>query len=181
MLDSHEGKNINYGIKHRNLGFISKRKGTSGNITEWVNFAVDLQNAVKMKNTKNKALKGWKLVAAPGYNRPMGNLSPGDILIYRNGPNPKDTGHVMIAMGKPNTRKRAGFSTLLIADSTQFPKYDDERAKDHPKNKNKKMKKDQTGMGKGTIHLRKNKADVLQVEKKKNTAVWVNLYVVRPV
>ena len=176
MLDSHEGKNKKYGIKHRNLGFISKRKGTSGNITEWVDFAMNMK---KPKN--NYKAPGWKLVAAPGYNiKSMGNLSPGDILIYKNGPLRTDTGHVMIALKKPNTWKGAIFS-LDIADSTKFPKYNDERSKDHPKNKNKKMKKNATGMGKGTIHLRKNKAGLLQMDKHMNGKDWTKLYVVRPV
>lgn len=159
---------LEHGInKHRNLAFVKHRNGRSGKIQEWIDFAV------KMKKTKNKALKGWKLVAAPGYdNKPMGKISPGDILIYKNG----KSGHVMIAMGKPV--KGAGFSTLRIADSTQYPKYNDARAADHKKNK-KGIKV--TGMGKGTIHLRINKAKVLQVEKKKDKADWGNLYVVRPV
>ena len=169
MLDDH-GK---HGIKHPDLGFIKKRKGTSGTINEWRDLAV------KMKNAKSKGLKGWKLVAAPGYKKgSMKNLSPGDILIMPIATPNHDHGHLMIAMDIP--RKKAGFSTLVIADSTVTPKY-------QPDTRISKGRKEK-GMGKGVIHLRINK-EVLEMEAKcdkkkktcKNGKDWVKLYVVRPV
>ena len=170
MLDDH-GK---HGIKHPDLGFIKKRKGTSGTINEWRDLAL------KMKNAKNKGLKGWKLVAAPGYDKRMKNLSPGDILIMPIAPPNHDHGHLMIAMGK--AKKGARFSTLDIADSTVNPKG--------PNDKRRKRKQNK-GMGTGTINVRENSKGVLEMEAKcdkkknpktcKNGKDWVKLYVVRPV
>ena len=157
---------------HPDLGFIKKRPGKSGTIDEWVNMAV------KMKKTTKK---GWKLVAAPlpGYKERMKNLSPGDILIMPIAPPNHDHGHLMIAMGKAKTKKGARFSTLDIADSTVNPKG--------PNDKRRKRKQNK-GMGTGTINVRENKG-VLEMEakcKKNRTSCktgkdWVKLYVVRPV
>ena len=156
---------------HPDLGFIKKRTGKSGTIDEWKNFAEKMRKTTK---------KGWKLVAAPGYDKPM-NLSPGDILIMPIAKPNHDHGHLMIAMDKAKTRKGAKISTLDIADSSVNPKG--------PKDKRGKRK--ETGMGEGTIKVRKNKAGVLEMEatcsKKNNPKTcktgkdWVKLYVVRPV
>merc|ERR550532_1652778 len=134
---------------------------------------------MRKQKTTNKGLKGWKLVAAPKYKRPVADLRPGDILIHNITLPNHAHGHVMIAMDIP--KKRAGFSTLDIADSTVTPKGP----------KDKRREREETGMGKGTIRLRKNKKDVLEMEatciKKnnpktcKNGKDWVKLYVVRPV
>ena len=157
---------------HPNLGFIKQRPGTSGKIEEWVNFAV------KMRKATNK---GWKLVAAPKYIRPVEDLRPGDILVHDITLPNHAHGHVMIAMDEAKTKKGAKISTLDIADSSVNPKG--------PKDKRGKRK--ETGMGEGTIKVRKNKAGDLEMEatcsKKNNPKTcktgkdWVKLYVVRPV
>ena len=156
---------------HPNLGFIKQRPGTSGTIKEWVSFA---------EKIREKTNKRWKLVAAPKYGD-VEDLRSGDILVHNITLPNHPHGHVMIAMDEAKTKKGAKISTLDIADSSVNPKG--------PKDKRGKRK--ETGMGEGTIKLRKNKAGVLEMEatcsKKNNPKTcktgkdWVKLYVVRPV
>ena len=172
---------LEHGMKpgHPDLGFIKKRQGKSGTIKEWVSFAE------KIRKNANKGIKtkGWKLVAAPKYirPRPVEDLRPGDILVHDITLPNHAHGHVMIAMDKAKTKKGAKISTLDIADSSVNPKG--------PKDKRGKRK--ETGMGEGTINLRKNKAGDLEMQatcsKKNNPKTcktgkdWVKLYDVRPV